>query len=295
MKIRPVYVLIALISLFGCSRIRVKNPTNDFLAAKRIVKLTDKRLEEVSGAASSVKNKGKLWVHNDSGNGAEVFLVDTKLNILLTCNLGIDNRDWEDIAVGPGPERGKSYIYVGEIGDNNAKNQLKYIYRFEEPTWSEGQSSIEITDFDTIVFQLSDKRKDCETLLLDPNSKDLFIISKREEPVWMYKLPFPQSTTDTLTAEKLFSLPFTQIVAGDVSGDGNRILLKNYEHIYYWKTDKTTSLEELLRKKPFEIPYEIEPQGEAIAWARDISGFYTLSEINMGKDSFLYFYETKKR
>ena len=292
MKIRLSCVLIACVSLLSCSQINIKNPTNDFLAAKRVVKLSDKRLREVSGAASSINNRGRFWLHNDSGNDAEVFLVDTSLNVLLTCRLNVDNRDWEDMAVGPGPEAGKSYIYVGDIGDNNAKNQLKYIYRFEEPKWQEGQSSLEITDYDTIVFQLPDEKKDCETLLIDPTSKDLYVISKREDPVWMYKVPYPQSTRDTIIAARLFSLPFTQIVAGDVSPDGSRVVLKNYEHIYYWRSDSPAALEKLLRKKPFEIPYEIEPQGEAIAWARDFSGFYTLSEQNIGKDTFLYFYET---
>jgi hypothetical protein len=126
-------------------------------------------------------------------------------------------------------------------------------------------------------------------LLIDPVSKDLFIVSKREEPVWLYQLKSP-SFNDTVTASKVISLPMSRIVGGDISSDGKKVLLKNYEHVYYWNTTSEKSIVELLEKKPFEVPYEIEPQGEAIAWDTKLKGFYTLSEKNAGKDSFLYFY-----
>ncbi len=32
---------------------------------------------------------------------------------------GGDNCDWEDLAVGPGPIPGQSYIYIGDIGGNS--------------------------------------------------------------------------------------------------------------------------------------------------------------------------------
>jgi len=44
-----------------------------------------------------------------------------------------------------------------------------------------------------------------------------------------------------------------------------------------------------------EVPYEEEPQGEALTWTKDGSGFYTLSEKSKGKESFLYFYSLKKQ
>ena len=60
--------------------------------------------------------------------------------IKLTCTLaGVENRDWEDIAVGPGPDASKSYVYVADIGDNEGQYQYKYIYRFEEPVLNKTQ------------------------------------------------------------------------------------------------------------------------------------------------------------
>ena len=51
----------------------------------------------------------------------------------------------------------------------------------------------------------------------------------------------------------------------------------------------TETLADVLSRDPQEVTtYEEEEDGEAIAWARDASGFYTLSE---GDSQPLFFYE----
>lgn len=129
--------------------------------------------------------------------------------------------------------------------------------------------------------------------MLDPVTKDLYIFSKREEPVWIYQLASPTFSSDTVLASKLYTIPFTQIVGGDVSPDGKKVLLKNYEHVYYWDNPSAKPLVELFKDKPFEVPYEIEPQGESITWDLQGKSFYTLSEKNVGKDTFLFYYQAK--
>ena len=279
-----------------CSQKKGKNSDSSlFGEGKQLVEVTDKkRLGELSGLAASVNNPGMLWSHNDSGNRSEIFLLDQKLNIKLTCKLkGIICRDWEDITVGPGPEEGKNYIYVGEIGDNMAIFQYKHIYRFPEPTFDPSKSELVISDFDTITFQLADKRKDTESLLIDPKTKNLYVISKRENPVHVYELKYPYATTDTLTVKSIATIPYAQIVGGDFSPDGTELLVKNYDNVFYWKLGNT-SLVNVLNEKPFILNYTPEPQGESITFARDGSGFFTVSEIVKGEKSYLYFYERAK-
>ena len=287
-------ILCVLILLTACSaRNSDKNDTTAFLPGRKLAELKNKNLNEISGIAASINNPTLLWAHNDKGNDAEVFLLDENLNIKLTCKIkGIKNRDWEDIATGPGPDPNKNYLYIGDIGDNDAQYQFKYIYRIEEPTWKEGQeATVTITSFDVITFQLPDKRKDTEALLINPATKDLYVISKREKPVYVYELKYPYSEKDTLTASKLSALPFSLIVAGDFSADGSEILIKNYKSIYYWKAPSQKSVVDIFTEPATELPYEAEPQGEAITWARDGKGFYTLSEKISGKKSYLYYYE----
>jgi len=242
----------------------------------------DKRLVEASGLVASYQNPGCLWSLNDSGNPAEVFLIDSTASIKLVCKLqGIKNRDWEDIAIGPGPKPGKKYVYVAEIGDNNGVYSYKYIYRFEEPSKKNGTEQT-ITNVETLVIKFPDGKRDTETLMIDPSSNDLYIISKREEKVNVYfqKYPYPK---DTLKLSKVLSLPFNWVTAGSISQDGREVLIKNYPSIYYWKRTNEKSLVELLAKNPIEIPYDPEPQGEAICFTNDKSGFYTLSESRAGK------------
>src|SRR5687767_1127705 len=124
-------ILCVLILLTACSaRNSDKNETAAFLPGRELAELKNKNLNEISGIAASINNPTLLWAHNDKGNDAEVFLLDENLNIKLTCKIeGIKNRDWEDVATGPGPDPAKNYLYIGDIGDNDAQHQFKYIYR----------------------------------------------------------------------------------------------------------------------------------------------------------------------
>jgi hypothetical protein len=260
------------------------------LPPEKLSKLEQKGLKEVSGIASSINNQKHFWVHNDAGNRAEVYLLDEDMNVKLTCDLaGVENRDWEDIAVGPGPDPSKHYLYVGEIGDNDAEYKNKYVYRFEEPV-AGSEKTISITSFDKITFRLEGERKDTETLLLDPKSKNLYVVTKRERPVYVYELKYPYNAEENV-ASKVTSIPTTEIVSGQYSPDGNEIVLKNYENVFYWRIGAGQSLKETLQSPPLILPYDKEPQGEAITWATDGGGFYTLSEVTKGKDVYLTFYK----
>src|ERR1700754_3026600 len=105
--------LVALVLLISCSS-KPEDSSSSFSAPKN-PDVIDARLPEVSGIASSIVNPGYIWAHNDGQNPAEVYLIDSTAQVKMTCRIKVENRDWEDIAVGPGPEKGKTYVYVGEI------------------------------------------------------------------------------------------------------------------------------------------------------------------------------------
>lgn len=287
--------VVVLVCILQCSESRETRQEGPFEWGVAKGVLDNKKIDEASGLAASRVNPGMFWTHNDSGKRGEIFLIDSLSSHKATFTLeGIVNRDWEDIAVGPGPDSTKSYIYVGEIGDNHSRYEFKYIYRLEEPVFSENESGLLIKDVDSIKFSLPGGPRDIEALMVDPSSKDLYLFSKRERSINLYRLPYPQPTTETFVGERVIKdLPFSDIVAADWSQDGSEILIKDYGNVYYWKIEKGKSIIETLQSKPEILAYEREPQGESICFDITGKGYYTLSEEVKGIKPELLFYKRK--
>ncbi|MEE9431500.1 MAG: T9SS type A sorting domain-containing protein [Melioribacteraceae bacterium] len=282
-----------------------------FGSRSNLGELVNDDIDEASGLVASLNNKGVLWTHNDSGGENRIFAIDTNGNNLGEFYLdGIENRDWEDIAIGPGPDDKLTYLYIGDIGDNEKEHALKYVYRIEEPKVAAGQSFIDstITDISTITLLYPDANRDAETLMIDPLTKDIFIVSKRNTKVRLYKATYPQSTTGIVNMSLEVKLtfpkdpeenkPFNYITAGEISSDGKEIIVKTYDDVYYWSRTENESVKQAMIKAPLNLPYVREPQGEAICWKpNDDKGYYTLSEekVNVGGTEFnfpakLYYY-----
>jgi hypothetical protein len=252
-------------------------------------------IKEASGIAASRKNDDVIWIHNDSGGENRLFVMNSKGKHLGIFYLkGAKARDWEDIAVGPGPLEEHDYIYVADIGDNKAKRKTKYIYRIIEPDIIHEKIPIDtvLKDVERIAFQYPDGKRDAETIMVDPISRDIYIVSKRESDVRVYRAEYPQSTKKIITLEYICSLNMTNVTAGDISATGCEILLKTYDNVYYWNRLPGQKLWNILKKvPPKELFYISEPQGEAITWHPNSLGFYTTSEEKDSVEAHLYFYE----
>lgn len=266
----------------------------DFEARVDLGLIEQAAIEEASGIAASRKNSGVLWIHNDSGSANVIYAVNTAGEHLGIFTIqGADLRDWEDIAIGPGPEDGEWYIYLGEIGDNDAQYPLKHIYRIKEPVVDSNQppTNAVLTDVETITYQYEDGNRDAETLMIDPLTKDLYIITKREDSVQVYVAEYPQSLTLTLSLPRIATLGLQLIVGGDISSDGQEILIKSYTAVYYWCRTPQEALETVFSRSPAVVPvYQVEPQGEGICWQENSQGFYTVSEERQEIPARLYYY-----
>ncbi len=243
-------------------------------------------MSEASGLAISRNYPGCIWSHNDSGNGSNIFLIDTATaTIKVQVNLrNIPNVDWEDMAIGPGPREGKWHLYLADTGDNLERRKSYSIYRFEEP---EGFTLNETTqliwldslDFDRIHFIYPDGSHDVEACLVDPATSDIYLVSKRDVTSQVYVLPYPQTITNGsyATCYHVGSLPFKEVTAGDISPDGSLIVLKTYREILVWKSVPHEPVFETLSGIPQKLPYIGEFQGEAICFDEHLN-YFTLSE-----------------
>jgi len=248
---------------------------------------------EASGVADSRSMPGNVWVQEDGDNPNLIHQFSHSGKYNGNIQMPFPNRDWEDISIGTGPESGKNYIYIAEIGDNNAAfNNQYYIYRFLEPQ----SLSEKTTDFDRIAYQYPDGSRDAECILLDPASKDIYIITKREFNVRIYQLPYPQSTTEAQVAKFVQAIPFLAITSGGISSDGKEIVLRNYDAIYYWhRKDGESIATTLSRNRDKLLPYVKEPQGEGFCFDKDNKGYFTNSESPGGKDDQTYLYYFAKK
>lgn len=266
-----------------------------------LARVNDTKLNEISGIASGINNKGILWIHDDSGNESILYGINKQAQIKYQITLRNTNfYDAEDIAIGPGPEPEKNYIYLADIGDNNAVRQKLNIYRFEEPILLETDTiiSLIIDDFDVLTYSYPDGPRDAETIMIDPIDKEIIIISKRETNVNVYSAAIPDKGNHVLDFKNIAVLPYgnegfasSGVVAGDISRKGNELLIKTYGRIFWYKREANQTLADAFQTEPVILDYTPEPQGEAICFDADDSGFYTISEagpFNVTPRLYLY-------
>jgi len=249
-------------------------------------------IREASGIVASRNNANVLWIHNDSGTPS-IYAINTRGEHLGEYLLhGCMDTDWEDIAIGPGAAAGQHYLYIGAIGDNRSIKPSRSICRITEPQVSEQQPAVSehIFDIDVVHYHYAEGSQDAETLLADPLTGNLYVITKRVYPAGVYKVPWSMMEDVPQILERIAELPYRYIVGGDMSPDGMEILLKTYTRIYYWRRQPGESVEQTLQRPPETVPYIVEPQGEAVAWDADGQGYYTVSEEPLGIPARLYYY-----
>jgi hypothetical protein len=270
----------------------ISDEKTPFKAGVNMGILQNEAISEASGLAASRNNKGLFWTHNDSKDANRLFLFDEKgLDIGTFFVENAKNRDWEDLEIAT--INNTPYIYIADIGDNDGKHEKKYIYRIKEPKITPSKKPIVDTlrGTETIVVTYPDANRNAEALMIDQKTFDLYIVSKFEENVVVYQVPYPQSTTKINAAKPIATLPITFVTAGTISLDNQEILIKNTDNIFYWKRKKDETIAAALKRPATILPYKKEPQGEAIAFANDGSGYYTVSEIKKKILPHLYFYK----
>ncbi|MBF0196924.1 MAG: hypothetical protein HQL32_04410 [Planctomycetes bacterium] len=263
------------------------------IKAKKYKDWVDAHIHESSGLEQSSMNHNVYYTHNDNSqnwiacarrNGTYLGRIyfSHNLNVLV---------DAEDMSIGPGPINGKSYIYYGTIGDNGAGrvNGIQ-ILRMVEPEITEEFGRIDVTS-EVMHYIYPDGPRDAETLFVDPNTKDIYIISKRDKRPRVYVARYPQPIDTTTTLEYLGELPQSigrGITGGDMSRDGKHIILcTNYKntsdpHFFHFQKNENQTVYEALSQEP-EILYTdfIHPQREAVCWNNSATSFYASTEGSM--------------
>lgn len=266
----------------------IQNPP--FGSPQQVGTLLGSVADEASGLVASRKNHNVLWTHNDDTGDNRVFAIHVNGTLLGTYTLGTGSVDPEDIAIGPGPVSGVDYLYWGNTGDNNNVRSTIFVKRLPEPVVSETQSpplNISVSAVDTLTFAYptdatAPSHKDCETLLVDPLNGDFYFVTKRTSVGLVYRAAYPQSTSGVTTLQYVASIDWGGPVGGDISPDGQLIIIRRYSgnspEASIWTRPAGGSLWSAFAQPRCDVHLASEPQGEAIAWDALGQGYYTVSE-----------------
>lgn len=239
-------------------------------------------IPETSGLVDSRANPNTFWVHNDSGDSARFYAINHQGTLLGTFPLaGATALDWEDIAIGP-KTGGGNYLYLGDIGDNDANHPFITIYRTDEPQTTTG-ATIPSGGYSAARLQYPGGPRNAESLFVDPLTNDVFIISKTStSEIYSASSTIfdnPGQTT-ILTAMGTLGTPLIKATAADISPDGRHILVRSKAAGYLYERGIGQSVTDALHGTGIPFILGSETQGEAIGWASDGKSFFTTSESN---------------
>ncbi|MGH2732165.1 MAG: hypothetical protein ACRDJG_04345, partial [Actinomycetota bacterium] len=250
-------------------------------------------ISESSGLASSQRNPGLLWTHNDSGDGAYLYCLDLKAHacgVWFLDDAGVV--DWEGIALGPGPHPNTPYLYIGDTGDRPKRRGEVTIYRFREPrvtadaTGSTKQDPKRIARPTAITLRYPGEPHHAEAVMVHPVTGAIYLITEdAPEPGSVYRAtpPFVGPGPHPLTLAGRLRLPEPEgasVTGGDISADGQRVAISTYEAGYEFELpkDHRGSFDAIWRRQPLRIKLGPRKGSRAIAYTLDGKGLLTTSE-----------------
>lgn len=263
--------------------------SKDYGEPKEIATLEDKSIDESSGIVASRINNGIFWTHNDSGNPPLIYAFDTQGKHRGAFRvIGAENDDWEDIAIAT-DVTGKSYLYIGDIGDNGEKRESIIVYRVAEPVvkledvTATKANPLQTEKAEAIRLLYPDGKHNAETLLVHPTTGDIYVITKTSKgAAGVYKTTNPStSLPNKLVKVANVSVPSGLpglLTGGEISPDGRRVILCDYFAAFEFVLSPSTKFDDLWKTKPLVVNISQRQQGEAVCYSVDGKAIYATSE-----------------
>jgi len=268
----------------------------------RVGVLENDAIDESSGLAASRIHPDILWTLNDSGSKPVLFAVSTtgadsgQITIM-----DADNRDWEDLAAFK--YRQKSYLAIGDVGDNAGRRDFCTIYVIEEPKaiGKQIRDRTKVKSAWRIDFRYEDGPRDCESIAVDTAGQRILLLSKRTAPPVLYSLPFFfRSSRSIAVARKLAAIsnldradrarnqlsgllqmhPYRYQPTGmDISPDNKQLTILTYQFIYLYQRSNGRNWETALAELPKILALPRLEQAESICFSADGRNLFVTSEI----------------
>ena len=257
-------------------------PCETWESPEAIAAVQAPELNEISGIVSSRKNPGLLWVHEDSGNTAQLFALNTRGDLIGTITLDVPAAtDWEDLALGPcGLEE---CLFIADTGDNLAARQDASVLRLVEPTIN-GKEPFQLTVTpEQFLLRYPDGPQDVEALVVTPQGVPVLFSKRTDGTSRVFTFPLMDSAqTVELLALGTVSMGGTKglaaaVTAADMLPDGSRFLLRAYLLALEFRPPQG-DLTRLAEAEVVVVPAVLEAQGEAMGYENNVGGFWQVSE-----------------
>jgi len=274
------YAAALCVMLVACAR-ATPAPCTDLLPPVIAARVEDPALDEISGLAQGVRNPDLLWAVEDSGNPPLVHALDNNGHTIGHVRLdGIDNVDWEALALGPCGDG--TCIFVADIGDNLAARDNVRVLRFPEPLMAAGAEH-HVTP-DQFSFRYPSGAQDAEALVVTPDGLPLILTKRMDGHSQVFAFP-RLATSDVVTLHDLgaistaflgMGLP-TSVTAADLWPDGSRLVVRTYAGMWEFSVDGSLLRADALHHRDV-APVPPDVQGESVAYDAVEGGYWTVSE-----------------
>lgn len=251
--------------------------TRLWLPARLESQLANPSVAESSGFACSRQFKGVYYTHNDSGDSARLFRVRLDGTATAIPITGASAIDWEDMGIRTSGN--STFLYVADVGDNLLIRTNVRVYRFPEPALN----ATSVTSFETYTLTYPDGRHNCEALIVDPATGDIYLVTKAANQADVYKLVAP-THGGSYTLSKLGTF-FPNTGGGDsgrlvtgasVSPNGRYVVVRTYTGALEFKVNGLFS--DWWRQNPSAVAMPVTNQGESIAYDARGGYLFTTSE-----------------
>lgn len=202
---------------------------------EQVCVLQDREISEASGIASSRRQNDAIWLHNDSGDSARLFLVGLDGNTRAIVTLNVERPiDWEDMC--SFELDGEKWLLIGDTGDNQrirSKTERSCeLLLVKEPEIRVIAGSPVVARADvvnTIAFQFPEGPEDCESLAVDTAAKEILLLTKcAPQRCRLFRLPLTtKKSQQKLTAEPIASLAVPYATSMDVAPDNQSLVIVN--------------------------------------------------------------------
>lgn len=239
----------------------------------------DRRIVESSGLAAGTRRPAVLWTMNDSGGGAVLFGLDRRGRVGAAVTVrGVRNQDWEALAAWR-DGAGRSLLAVGDVGDNRGRRPSVTVHVLAEP---QARGAVSARPLRSIALRYPEGPQDAETLLADPRTDRLYVVTKGLFRSTVYAVPaaaWPGSGApgkrSVAVLERVREVPIVLCTDGVIAPDGH-VLLRSYGSVFLFpplgpggpdqpgRSGAAPSVEPLT-----SAALPVQPQGEGMALAAD--------------------------